>query len=57
MFERELNQGVTAVEVEFGAHAGAVIFDGAVVDAEVVGDFLAGFVIGDEAQDAAFGGT
>lgn len=56
MRQREFHQGVAAVEVEFLADVGAVCFDRAVADAEFVGDLAAGFVVGDELEDAPFGG-
>jgi hypothetical protein len=46
MFERELHQRVTAVQVQLLTDVGAVVFDRTVMDAQFVGDLFAGLVIG-----------
>ncbi len=53
--ESEFYQNVTAFQVEFLADVGAVRFDRAVTDEKFFGDFFAGFVFGDEFENAAFG--
>src|SRR5438132_14064845 len=55
MLQRKLNQGVAAVQVQFGADAAAVVFDGAVMDTQFISDLFAGLIFGDQAQDGAFG--
>ena len=56
VLEGEFEQRVVAVEAEFLADVGAVVFDRAVVDEEFGGDLFARFVVGDQVQDAPFGG-
>ncbi len=53
--ECKFYQNVTAFKVEFLADVGAVRFDRAVADEKFFGDFLAGFVFGDEFENAPLG--
>ena len=52
VIERKLEQRMTALEVEFLANAGAMVFDGAVTDEEFRPDLFAGFVLCNQFQDA-----
>ena len=56
MFQREFHQTVIALQVEFEADVLAVGFDRQRADADGFGDFLAGFVFGDQFEHLAFGG-
>ncbi len=40
--------GALALQLKFAAHAGAVVFDGSVVDRKLGADFFAGFALGDQ---------
>ena len=46
---------MAALQAELGAHVGAVIVHRARAETEFIGDFLAGFVGGDEFENAALG--
>ena len=50
MIERELDQRVRAVKVEFLADVCAVIFDCSIADKQFGADFLARFCFGDQSQ-------
>ena len=54
MFERELQKRVRAVQFEFGADVGPVIFDGAGADEEFACNFSARFVLCNQLQDSPF---
>ena len=54
MLEGEGEQGVIAGEFELFANVTAVGLDGAMADEQFHGDFLVGFVLSDQPQDAAF---
>ena len=56
MLDGELDQGVAAVQVEFGGDVVAVMFDGADADAQCSRDGAARLALSDQLQDAAFGG-
>jgi hypothetical protein len=56
MFEREFEQGVVPFQFEFLADAGAVVFDGADAEAELVGDLLIRLVFGNQLEHAPFDG-
>ena len=51
----EFYKNVAAAQIEFLADVGAVSFDRAVTDEKLIGDFFAGFVFGNEFENAAFG--
>jgi len=55
MFERELDQGVAAMQVAFGCDVVAVMFDGAEADAESRGRFRGSSALGDQLEDLVFG--
>ena len=56
MLDGELEQGVAAVQFQFGADVFAVAFDGADADEKQFGDFAAGALFGNQLQDAPFAG-
>src|ERR1700722_16298160 len=47
--------GALAFQLKFAAHAGAVVFDGSVVDGKLGADFFAGFALGDQAHNTELG--
>ena len=47
--------GALAIEVEFAAHVGAVVFDSPVVDGKLSADFFAGFTARDQLHNAELG--
>ncbi len=53
--ESEFYQNVTAAQVEFLADIGAVRFDRSITDEKFFGNLFAGFVFGDEFENAALG--
>ena len=55
MLGGEFKQRVTALEIELLRDIRAVIINGARVNAENIGNLLAGFVICDQFEDASFG--
>ena len=55
ILEGELEQAMAALQAELGAHVGAVILDRARAETKFVGNLFAGFVRGDELEDAALG--
>ncbi len=54
MFEGEVEQRMTAVQIQFPADIFAVLVDGAFGDAQFVGDLFAGLVGGNHSEDAIF---
>ena len=55
MLESEFHQAVNTVQIELRADVEPVVFDRARAQAEIVGNFLAGFALGDETQNALLG--
>ena len=55
VLDGEFDQRVAATQIEFLADVGAMVFDGADADAQIIGDLFAGFVLGQQGQHAAFG--
>ncbi len=56
VLDGELQEGVGPAEVEFLAYAHPVVFDRPDGDKELVGDFLARLVLGDELENLMFRG-
>src|SRR5262245_41837259 len=57
MLQGELDEGVAAVDAQFGADEIAAVFDGAHTDAEFVSDLTTGEVLSDEREHLAFVGS
>ena len=55
MPEGEFDEGVRAVQIEFRANVGAVIFHCPVRNKKLVGYFFARFIFGDHFQNFALG--
>src|SRR4029434_8521170 len=56
MLEGEFDQRQVTVKFELAADIGAVSFDRAVADEQLSGDLFAALVLGDQLEDASFGG-
>lgn len=55
MSDGKFNERQIAAQIEFLQNVGAVRVNRAVADEKLCADFPAGFVFGDQFQDAAFG--
>ena len=54
MFEREFDERVSSLQIEFKADLGALISDRARADFEFIGDLATGFEFGKRPQNAPF---
>jgi len=57
VLQRKSQKGICAfaIELKFAADIGAVVLDCSVMDGEFCADFFAGFSVGNQLHDAAFG--
>ena len=55
MRQREFHQSVATVDFQLAADVGTVSFDRTMTDTQFIGDFLTGFIFGDQLEDTPLG--